>query len=518
MEPLTKRILAIVLIAVIGVGIGVGAWWFLGQEEEKWVTPGYSDRVSGDASSERIKVGVLNDLGEIQGDHAWEGLWLAAYNINHAGGIVINDTTYYISVIAEDTDEASPQLDVTKGVAAAKKIITVDKADFLMGGFRTEALKSYVEVVMDNKKLFFGTGAATDSFCENVVDAYSRYKYFFRTNPHNSSAMGKQNVYFLIYLSLFGMPNAAYLQGIGASASDPYYNVSAPSLGFPFGPGRVYNQLNITKIGILREDLDWTIPFAAAITGALAPFGLSYMDIPYPVTATSEQFTSYINDLNGYGAQVVIPIISAQGGQKMMTAYKAIEPNFLIAGVDVQSQTSEYWTNTLGACEYEVYSHGFSGLNGTNVTPLTQAFFDQYNDVWGHSPLYTGSGCYDALYILADAITQTQSLTNADLITYLETRDRDNPRINMSVTAQKAATTTPAEGFTGAHDVVADWPFGVIAYGQWQPDGKQYCIPTGYSHPVLGGIFGLYPDWLATSTLMLPPWGIWGLPNVGYPS
>ena len=193
----------------------------------------------------------------------------------------------------------------------------------------------------------------------------------------------------------------------------------------------------------------------------------------------------------------------------MMTAYAAIQPNFLIAGVDVQSQTSEYWINTLGACEYEVYSHGFSGLNGTNVTPLTQAFFDQYNDVWGHSPLYTGSGCYDALNILVDAIEQTQSLTNADLITYLESRDRNNPRINTSVTAQYAATTTPAEGFDGAHDVVANWPFGVIAYGQWQPDGKQYCIPTGWGYP-----FGLYPDWLATSTLILPPWGITGLPNL----
>ncbi|MFW9819530.1 MAG: hypothetical protein ACFFE5_07960, partial [Candidatus Thorarchaeota archaeon] len=173
MEQMTKRILAIVLIAVIGTGIGVGAWFFLAQEAVPWETPG----VTGIPSNRWIKIGVLNDIGEIQGDHAYQGSWLAAYNINTGGGIDINGTTYYVAIIAEDTEEANPQLDVTKGVAAAQKIIHVDGAQFLLGGFRTEALKSYIEVVMDNKKLFLGTGAATDYFCENVVDGYNRYKY-----------------------------------------------------------------------------------------------------------------------------------------------------------------------------------------------------------------------------------------------------------------------------------------------------------------------------------------------------
>ena len=196
-----------------------------------------------------------------------------------------------------------------------------------------------------------------------------------------------------------------------------------------------------------------------------------------------------------------------------MSAYQALEPNFLICGVDVQAQTSEYWTDTLGGCAYEVYSHGFAGLNNTNVTPLTQAYYEQYWDVWGHAPLYTGSGSYDAVYTLVNAIEVSQSLTTTTLITQLEVYDRNNPRVNTSVTAQYAATTTIADGFDGAHDVVADWPFGTIAYGQWQPDGKQYCIPTGASTP-LGPSLSIYPDWVTTGTLMLPPWGINGLYNL----
>jgi len=356
---------------------------------------------------------------------------------------------------------------------------------------------------MDSKKLFLGTGAATDSFCENVVDSYSRYKYFFRTNPHNSTAMGGQIIRFLIYLALFGVPLQAYMQSLGTNSSSPYYNT---------GPPTAFNSLNITKIAILREDLDWTIPFAAAISGNM-PGYLTLTDIAYPITATSEDFTGYINTLqNVHGAQIVIPIISAQGGIKMMKAYKALEPNILIAGVDVQSQTSEYWTDTLGGCAYEVYSHGFSGLNNTNVTPLTQAYYEQYWAKWGHAPLYTGSGSYDAVYTLVNAIEVSQSLTTATIITQLESYDRNNPRINTSVTTQYAATTTLADGFDGAHDVVADWPFGSIAFGQWQPDGKQYCIPTGASTPYVS--LSLYPDWVTTGTLLLPPWGITGLVNL----
>jgi len=505
MEQLTKRILAIVLIAVVGTGIGVGAWFFLGQESSvPWKTPG----VTGIPSNRWIKIGVLDDIGEIQGDHAYEGTWLAAYNINKAGGIDVNGTKYYIAVIAEDTDESAPQLDVTKGVAAAQKIISVDGAQYLMGGFRTEALKAYIEVVMDSKTLFFGTGAATDSFCENVVDGYSRYKYFFRTNPHNSSAMGKQIIYFMIYMAFFGIPMQAFYQGMGTDPTDAYYGTGIPGQK---------NSLNISKIAILREDLDWTIPFAAAIKGSMPYPPSNVLEIAYPITATSEQFIAYINSIQSFGAQICIPIISGQGGIKMTKAYADIEPNFQLLGVDVQSQTSEYWADTLGGCAYEIYSHGFAGLNNTNATPLSQPFYDQYWAEFGHAPLYTGTGCYDSVYLLADAIDSTNSFNEPALINYLESFDRNNPRVNLSVTVQKFAFTHISEGFAGAHDVVADYPFGSIAYGQWQPVanttlGKQVCLPTGEGTPL--AYYSIYPNALATGTLILAPWGINGLFNL----
>ena len=137
MEKLTKRIIAIVIIAGLGVGGGLAAWYFLlTPVGVKYETPG----VTGVSSDRMIKIGVLGDTKRTTGEGAWQGAWLAAYEINTAGGIDVGGETYYIGLISEDTDEENPYLDVTKGVAAAQKIIEVDEAEFLLGGFRTEAL------------------------------------------------------------------------------------------------------------------------------------------------------------------------------------------------------------------------------------------------------------------------------------------------------------------------------------------------------------------------------------------
>ena len=178
MEQLTKRILAIVLIAVIGVGVGITVWIFVAPYS--WGAKDCPGAPSNITEDQIIRIGVLGGLYDIQGAGQLEGAQLAAYEINTAGGIDVNGKTYYIGITAEDTDESNPNLDTTKGVAAAERIINYKRVQFLTGGFRTESLSVYLETVMNAKIPFIGSGAATDSFCENVLLDYARYKYFFR--------------------------------------------------------------------------------------------------------------------------------------------------------------------------------------------------------------------------------------------------------------------------------------------------------------------------------------------------
>jgi branched-chain amino acid transport system substrate-binding protein len=455
MEKLTKRILAIVIIIIVGAGIGVGAWFFLiaPPAESRYETPG----VTGVKSDHMIKIGLLGGITEIQGKGNYEGAWLAAYNINKAGGITVDNETYYIGIVTEDTDESNPVLDVTKGVSAAKKILDVDKAEYIVGGFRTESLKAYYEVVMDAKKLFIGTGASTDYFCENVLESPSRYKYWFRVMPINSTSLGLETITFLYILKLY----------LTAALSKP-----------------------ITKVAIIREALDWTVPMDEALHEHLPDFGYEIVtDIAYPITAGSEQFATYWNQIEALDAQITIPIISAQGGIYMMTQYADLHPQCFVAGIDVQSQLDTQWAATDGGCAYETI---MQPMVRTNKTDLTIAFWDDFLAKWDHEPLYTAIGAYDAVNLIADAIESTQAFDANTLITFIEGYTKASPGVDLSVSAKYTA-------FTRGHDVVEGWPYGVTLFAQWKSDGTKDCVTT---------FNAIYPDSIVTGPIVIPPWGI----------
>ncbi|MFX1498226.1 MAG: ABC transporter substrate-binding protein [Promethearchaeota archaeon] len=464
MERNTKRIIAIVAILVIaGAGIGVGVWFLLTPPASVYVTPG----VSGIPDNRIIKVGLLGGITDIQGKGNYEGAWLAAYNINTAGGVQVNGTTYYIGLVSEDTDESNPVLDVTKGVSAAEKILAVDGAQYIVGGFRTEALKAYLEVVMDAKKLFLGTGASTDYFCYNVYGAayssYSRYKYWFRVMPINSTSLGSETIREILYL-------AGYM-------SDPL----------------VLNK-TIHKVAIIREALDWTIPMDTALNDVLPLYGFTITnDIAYPITATATDFATYWNQIEAAGAQITIPIISAQGGIYMMTQYAALHPQCLIAGIDVQSQLDTFWGDTTGDCAYEII---MQSVLRTNKSALTVAFWDDFVATYNHEPLYTAVGAYDAVNLIAEAINATGSFRTQEIIPYIESFTKASPQAGASVTA-------PYSAWNKAHDVSEGYPYGFTLFCQWKPDSTKDCISAPLVYPDVG----LYGN-IVTGGIALPPWGI----------
>jgi len=99
-----------------------------------------------------IKVAVVGPMQFIQGEHHWMGATMAADEINNAGGIDVAGEKYKIQLIKVETNEL---LDIAGAASAVERAITVDKADLLVGGFRTEAVFPMSDVAMDNKKLFF---------------------------------------------------------------------------------------------------------------------------------------------------------------------------------------------------------------------------------------------------------------------------------------------------------------------------------------------------------------------------
>ncbi|MFX1358053.1 MAG: ABC transporter substrate-binding protein [Promethearchaeota archaeon] len=489
MEQLTKRILAIVLIAVVGVGVGITVWIFVAPYN--WTYRDCPGAPTDITSDQIIRIGVLGGMTDIQGKGAWEGAYLAAKDINEAGGVVVGGKQYYFGVTNEDTQESYTSLDTAAGVSAAQRIINYKKVQFTVGGFRSEAVLAYLEVIMDNKLIYISTGPATNVFTMNVggfapgdypseglVDYpgsnYNRYKYYFRATPINSTSLGRE-----ILCMVAGLMKQV--------------NATVPQ--------------NLTKVSILREDLTWTVGLANAIEASLAYVagligysGITVVEhIAYPITTAAATFTTYMNTINSSGTQILIPIISAQGGQYMTQAYAALKPNFTIIGIDVQGQLESYWGDTNGDCAFETM---MQTVTDTNRTSKTQAFWDDYVAEWGDSPLYTATGGYDAVYQLLYAINGSQSFDSDDVVAELETITVDNPLEGVgSVFA-----------YTSNHDVVEGWPHGLALFAQWLPGNVKQIVksPTTLWLGPPVRFDKLYPDTLiGVGDYQLPTWTGW---------
>ena len=453
MEKLTKRILAIVLIAVIGIGVGVTVWVFVAPYQ--WTAADAPGAPSNITEDQIIKIGVLGGIYDIQGKGQLEGARLAAKEINSAGGIVVGGKTYYIGITAEDTDESNPNLDTTKGVSAAERIINYKQVQFLTGGFRTESLAVYLETVVAAKIPFIGTGAATDSFCQNVLDDYAKYKYFFRNMPINSTSLGAEIIAFLAYYA-------------GALSSEAYANRT------------------INKFGILYEDLDWTEALVNALTAFLPDYtgGSVVAKVAYPITALQTDMDGYMAAIDNNNTQILIPVISAQGGILMMNSYASLNPGFVVIGIDVQSQLDTFWTDSSGNCIYETI---LQSLHNTSKTVKSVPFWNAYVAEYDHEPLYTAVGSYDAINTYAWAINESQSFNVDTIITQIETITTSNPLPGAGGLA----------AFTVSHDVQEGYPYGYTLFCQWQAGGTKVVVPS----------FGsIYPPEIATGYYLLPPW------------
>jgi branched-chain amino acid transport system substrate-binding protein len=285
---------------------------------------------------------------------------------------------------------------------------------------------------MDEEILFFGTGASTDVFCQNVLDDYDRYKYFFRTMPINSTSLASSLLRYLLYLD-------GYLTAVTAQ--------------------------NITKVAIIREGLDWTEGMSAFLNGYLPLYNLTIVEeIAYPITAEAADFATYWQQIDDAEAQITVPIISAQGGILMTTQYAQVQPKTLIAGIDVMAQLDTYWNETNGACQSTLRT-----AKTTRTIPFWDAFLAKYEE----EPLYTAVGSYDAMYVLAEGISDAQSLNSSEIIPFLEAFDVDSPF--------EAAGGNIA--FTESHDVfegyIGDTVYSVTLFTQWQANGYKKAVSSG---------------------------------------
>src|SRR5438105_13117095 len=129
------------------------------------------------AAQGAVKIAILGPMAFVQGENHWAGAEMARDEINKAGGVNVGGKRMQIELVRADTNEIQSVPDATNAI---ERVITRDKADFLIGGFRSEAVIAKQEVAMDYKQLLLGAGAAPPKLALNVEQNYERYKYWFR--------------------------------------------------------------------------------------------------------------------------------------------------------------------------------------------------------------------------------------------------------------------------------------------------------------------------------------------------
>ena len=105
-----------------------------------------------------IKIGVIGPMNFVQGKGHWNGAIMAAEEINAKGGVQVGKEKMKIELVKADSNEF---LNVTDATNAMERLMTQDKVDFVVGGFRTEAVLPMQDIAMDYKKIFIGCGAAS---------------------------------------------------------------------------------------------------------------------------------------------------------------------------------------------------------------------------------------------------------------------------------------------------------------------------------------------------------------------
>jgi len=387
-----------------------------------------------------VKIGVIGPLQYLQGqNHLW-GARLARDEINAAGGIMIGSDAYQIELIEADSNEINS---VTDATSAMEKLITVDKADFIIGGFRTEAVLPMQDIAMDNKVIFLGCGPADQILCAKVKADYDRYKYWFRATPFSSGKLVDE------VLMCLAMAQAQIREDTGATRP--------------------------LRVAVCTEGAQW----ADSITGilsALAPkkLGMVLAGVWRP-SPTATELTAEMTAMQAANTDIIATTISGPVGIPYGRSYGELKIPAASVGINVESATAPgYWKNTNGLGNYDTTTNAY--CPGVEETPLTKHFIDSIMAInGGNVPAYN-AGTYGAIYILKAALERA----GAAAVKSNGTFDSDVMVTSLEQT-KMMDTVAPEFSFTGndtsnPHDV------------NWGP-GKDTGIATQWQDGVMKGVW-----------------------------
>jgi len=331
------------------------------------------------AQAQTIKIAILGPMAFVQGENHWAGAEMARDEINKAGGINVGGKRMQIELIRADTNEIQSVPDATNAI---ERVITRDKADFLIGGFRSEAVLAMQEVAMDNKKIFLGAGAAHSKLGQNVEENYNRYKYWFRYTPTKDVDLAR---------TLFAVM-ASIAQQI-----------------------RTELKTDTPKVALLAEKAVWTQGLIGAAQKNLPAMKMEVVGLWQP-SATATDVTAELSAIDRAGAHIVFTMLSGPVGISVARQMGERNMKAVAWGINVEGQKDEFWQAAAGKAQFVSTLDTYAEVEMTPRTiPFVRAFKERYKKM----PTYNAA-TYDAIIMLKSVIEKESTLDADRLVAAIE--------------------------------------------------------------------------------------------------
>ena len=330
-----------------------------------------------------IKIGVIGPMKFVQGIGHWNGAVLAAEQINARGGVKVGDKMMQIELVQADSNEF---INVTDATNAMERLITQDRVNFVVGGFRSEAVLPMQDIACEHKVIFIGCGAAHPQLCSRVADNYDLYKYFFRGTPFNST-----------YLVRTAFVHLDYVAGI------------------------LKKELKIPKIkvAVVAEKAMWADPMVKTCEAVIPQKGMVLAGTWRP-SATATDVSAELSAIQRSGAHVLFTIFSSSVGIPFARQAGELKIPAVQVGINVEGQKDSFMQATQGKGDYVMTSNTY--CQGVESNELTKAFVDAYVKKFGETPTYTADTYSAIMYGLVPSIEEAGTLKSDKVVSILENR------------------------------------------------------------------------------------------------
>jgi branched-chain amino acid transport system substrate-binding protein len=342
---------------------------------------------AGAQGAKTIKIGVIGPMKYVQGISHWNGAVLAADEINARGGLQVGDQKMKVELVQTDSNEFNSVTDATN---AMERLVTKDKVNFVVGGFRSEAVFPMQDIAMEHKVIFIGCGAAHNELCNRVAENYKTYKYWFRESPFNSSMLARTAFIHLAYVADI-----------------------------------MKKTLNIRKIkvAVVAEKAMWADAFTKTAEVVVVQQGMQLAGTWRPSPVATD-VSAELSAIQRSGAHIIFTVFSSSVGIPFARQAGQLKIPAVQVGINVEAQKDSFWQATQGKDDYVMTSATF--CRGVENNENTKAFVEGYVKRFGETPTYTAATYGAIMYGLAPSIEKTGTLDPDKIVAFLENYEHKN--------------------------------------------------------------------------------------------